>query len=99
VKNLILYFDFAQSKRPKFLSPGALLPGETEQDRLERRLLLSQLAQSYKGHLSALIESDSAKARLNQLRNESKSWQGFPHGPPFPSFRPMPFAKLLGLRI
>jgi hypothetical protein len=63
--------------------PGALLPGETEQDRLERRLLLSQLAQSYKGHLSALIEIDSAKARLNQLRNESKSWQGFPHGPPF----------------
>ena len=63
--------------------PGALLPGETEQDRLERRVLLSQLAQSYTGHLSALIEIDSAKARLNQLRNESKSWQGFPHGPPY----------------
>ena len=63
--------------------PGALLPGETEQDRLARRVLLSQLAQSYKGHLLALAEIDSAQGRLNQLRSESKSWQGFAHGPPY----------------
>jgi hypothetical protein len=63
--------------------PGALLPGETEQDRLERRVLLSQLVQAYKGHLLALVEMDSAKVRLNQLRSESKSWQGFANGPPF----------------
>lgn len=64
-------------------SPGPLSPGETEQDRLARRVLLSQLVQSYEGHLFGLIEIDSAKTRLNQLRSESKSWQGFPHGPPY----------------
>jgi hypothetical protein len=63
--------------------PGALLPEETEQDRLESRVLLSQLFQAYTNHLSALVAIDSARARLNQLRSESKGWQGFPHGPPY----------------
>lgn len=58
-------------------SPGPLSPGETEQDRLARQVLLSQLIQSYEGHLFGLIEIDSAKTRLNQLRSESKSCRAF----------------------
>jgi potassium efflux system protein len=62
---------------------GPLLPGETQEDRLTKRVVLSQIIQAYQGHLFALLDLDSAKTLLDRIRNERRNWQGFAEGPPY----------------
>ena len=71
--------------QPATLGHGAP-PGMPQEELLERRSLLQQIARGYDEQIDDLQRLKEAQQRHEEISRTSQEWKGFPESPPYPVF-------------